>query len=58
MDIGIAQSRQRARLFLQSSELPPLHTLTRRWERVWRGPNSEEGTHCGTLGIYMYVFCD
>jgi hypothetical protein len=62
--------RQSAKLFLKSSELGLPQPLTRRrvcppppclgggarWrKRGWENPNSDEGTHCGTL--YIYVLC-
>ncbi len=66
------QSRQSAKLILQSSELGLPQLLTRRrvcpsspwfrgeghtrWpEKGWESPNSDEGTYCGTL--YIYVLC-
>ncbi len=63
-------SRQRAKLFLKSSELGLLQPLTRRrvrpppplpgewhtrWrERGWESPNSDEGTYSVVLCIYKY----
>jgi hypothetical protein len=66
------QSRQSARLFLQSSELRLPHPLTRRrvcpplvqgegahslaGEGGWGGPNSDEGTLWYSMFVYTVLF--
>ena len=47
-----AQSRQSAKLFLQSSELGLPHPLTRKQVRGWGSPSSDEGTY--TVVLYIY----
>jgi hypothetical protein len=49
----LSQSRQSARLFLQSSELGP---ATTRWlERGWGGPNSDEGTDHRLYRVLSFI---
>ena len=48
-----AQSRQSAKLFLQSSELELPHPLTRKQVRGWGSPSSDEGTY--TVVLYIYA---
>jgi hypothetical protein len=50
---GLPQSRQSARLFLQSSELGLPHPLTRKQVRGWGSPSSDEGTY--TVVLYIYA---
>ncbi len=58
----IPQSRQSAKLFLQSSELGPHPPLIRgkghtRWgERGWESPNSDEGTYTVVLYINICMY--
>jgi hypothetical protein len=48
-----AQSRQSAKLFLQSSKLGLPHPLTRKQVRGWGSPSSDEGTY--TVVLYTYA---
>ncbi len=50
------ESRQCAKLFLQSSELRLPQPLIRRRERDWESPNSDEGTYTVVLFIYTLHF--
>ncbi len=49
------QGKQRAKLFLQSSELGLTQPLTRWRERGWKSSNSDEGTY--TVVLFIYVLC-